>query len=41
MSADLSGAGPGPSRHFGNRGEIAPPSGRHWMYDQAGIDQAL
>ena len=41
MSADLSGAGPGPPRHFGNRGEIAPPSGRHWMYDQAGIDQAL
>ena len=41
MSADLSGAGPGPPRHFGNRGEIAPPSGRHWMYDQAGIDKAL
>ena len=41
MSADLSGAGPGPPRHFGNRGEISPPSGRHWMYNQAGIDKAL
>ena len=41
MSADLSGAGSGPSRYFGDRGEIAPPSGRHWMYDQVGIDKVL
>ncbi len=41
MSGDLSGAGGGPSRHFGDKGEIAPPPGRHWMFDQSGIDQAL
>lgn len=41
MSADLSGAGQGPPRTFGDRGEIAPPSGRHWMFDQAGIDRVL
>ena len=33
--------GQAPPRHFGNRGEISPPSGRHWMYNQAGIDKAL
>ncbi len=41
MSADLSGAGPGPPRVFGEHGEIAPPNGRHWMYDQEGIDRLL
>lgn len=41
MSADLSGAGDGPPRRFGDRGEIAPPKGRHWMYDQSGIDRVL
>ncbi len=41
MSADLSGAGSGPPRDFGERGEIPPPSGRHWMYDQTGIDRLL
>jgi len=41
MSADLSGAGPGPPRVFGEKGEIPPPTGRHWMYDQEGIDRAL
>ncbi len=41
MSGDLSGAGAGPPRKFGERGEIAPGSGRHWMYDQSGIDKAL
>jgi DNA modification methylase len=39
--SDLSGAGQGPPRRFGDRGEIAPPSGRHWMYDQEGIDELL
>ncbi len=37
--SDLSGAGAGPPRTFAGRGEIAPPKGRHWMFDQAGIDQ--
>jgi DNA modification methylase len=41
MSADLTGAGGGPPRMFGERGMIAPPAGRHWMYDQEGIDRAL
>ena len=41
MSGDLSGAGEGPSRTFGDKGDIAPPSGRHWMYDQLGIDRLL
>ena len=38
---DLSGAGQGPSRFFGERGEISPPRGRHWMFDQAGIDELI
>jgi adenine-specific DNA-methyltransferase len=41
MSADLSGDGPGPARSFGEHGSIKPPSGRHWMYDQTGIDRVL
>jgi len=39
--SDLSGAGQGPPRRFGDRGEMVPPSGRHWMYDQDGIDELL
>ena len=35
--SDLTGAGAGPRRKFGDL-EIAPPSGRHWMFDQQGID---
>ena len=38
---DLSGAGAGPPRVFGDRGPIYPPSGRHWMYDQQGIDRLI
>lgn len=41
MSSDLSGAGAGPPRTFGARGEIPPPKGRHWMFDQEGIDRAI
>jgi DNA modification methylase len=41
MSADLSGDGPGPPRKFGDKGSIKPPAGRHWMFDQNGIDAAL
>jgi adenine-specific DNA-methyltransferase len=41
MSADLTGAGAGPARNFGDKGTIAPPGGRHWMYDQAGIDRLI
>ncbi len=41
MSADLTGAGSGPLRSFGEHGEIAPPPNRHWMYAQEGIDRLL
>ena len=41
MSGDLSGAGQGPARSFGEKGTIPAPQGRHWMFDQAGIDKAL
>jgi DNA modification methylase len=36
--SDLTGAGQGPPRRFGER-DIPPPRGRHWMYDQTGIDR--
>ncbi|MFB3894135.1 MAG: DNA methyltransferase [Phycisphaerae bacterium] len=39
--SDLSGAGQGPARSFGIRGAILPPKGRHWMFDQAGIDRLM
>lgn len=35
--SDLSGMGQGPPRSFGGT-EIPPPAGRHWAYDQEGID---
>ncbi|MBI5725451.1 MAG: restriction endonuclease [Planctomycetes bacterium] len=38
--SDFSGAGEGPLRRFGDK-EIAPPKGRHWMYDQEGVDDLL
>jgi site-specific DNA-methyltransferase (adenine-specific)/adenine-specific DNA-methyltransferase len=38
--SDLSGAGPGPARSF-NGEMIAPTPGRHWGYDQAGIDDLM
>ncbi len=41
MSDNLTGAGDGPARVFGEKGAIAPPPGRHWMFDQAGIDDLL
>ncbi len=38
--SDLTGAGGGPARTF--KGErIEPPAGRHWAYDQAGIDDLM
>lgn len=36
----LSGAGPGPSRRFGEK-LIAPPKGRHWAWSQDRIDKGL
>jgi DNA modification methylase len=40
MSADLAGAGPGPARRFGER-LLEPPQGRHWAYDQEGVDRLI
>lgn len=41
MSDNLTGAGEGPPRNFGARGDLPPPRGRHWMFDQEGIDRAV
>ena len=38
--SDLTGAGPGPARVFKGK-SIEPPAGRHWGYDQAGIDDLM
>ncbi|MGI8741773.1 MAG: DNA methyltransferase [Bryobacteraceae bacterium] len=38
---NLTGAGAGPDRMFGANGPISPSEGRHWMYDQDGIDELL
>lgn len=38
--SDLTGAGQGPSRVF-NGVEMPPPRGRHWAYDQEGIDALM
>jgi site-specific DNA-methyltransferase (adenine-specific)/adenine-specific DNA-methyltransferase len=38
--SDLTGAGPGPARMFKGK-SIEPPPGRHWGYDQAGIDDLM
>ncbi|MGE0175297.1 MAG: DNA methyltransferase [Oligoflexales bacterium] len=39
--SDLSGAGSGPTLNFGDKGLISPPPGRHWMYDQDGINKLI
>ncbi|MFZ2158222.1 MAG: site-specific DNA-methyltransferase, partial [Bradyrhizobium sp.] len=36
----LTAGGAGPARQFGDR-LIPPPKGRHWAFDQAGIDELL
>jgi hypothetical protein len=38
--SDFSGAGSGPARTFDDK-IIPPPPGRHWMYDQQGINHLL
>ncbi len=38
--SDFSGAGQGPARRFGDR-DLEPPPGRHWMFDQEGVDRLL
>ncbi len=41
MSDNLTGAGAGPERSFGDRGILKPPHGRHWLHDQEGLDRLL
>ncbi len=36
----LTAGGSGPARQFGDR-SIPPPKGRHWAFDQTGIDELL
>ncbi|MGB9457184.1 MAG: site-specific DNA-methyltransferase [Bryobacteraceae bacterium] len=38
--SDFSGAGQGPARRFGGK-TIEPPPGRHWMFDQEGVDRLM
>lgn len=38
---DLTQSGSGPARMFGEKGEIEPPLGKHWIYTQKNIDKYL
>lgn len=38
---DLTQAGKGPSRVFGDKGELAPPEGKHWIYKQETITKLI
>lgn len=38
---DFTQKGQGPSRVFGDKGEIAPPSGKHWIWSQEKIDVGI
>ena len=38
---DFTQKGEGPPRRFGDRGEIAPPLGKHWIWSQKRIDQGM
>lgn len=40
-SVSMNAAGQGEPRSFGEKGLLAPPSGRHWVWSQERIDQAL
>lgn len=40
-SVSMNAAGQGEPRYFGDKGLLAPPSGRHWVWSQERIDQAL
>jgi adenine-specific DNA-methyltransferase len=40
-SVSMNAAGDGEARRFGHMGMISPPSGRHWIWSQERIDQAL
>jgi adenine-specific DNA-methyltransferase len=40
-SFDLTQKGAGPARTFGERGRLAPPPAKHWIWSQKRIDEAL
>jgi len=40
-SFDLTQAGQGANREFGKHGSLAPPEGKHWIWGQKKINQAL
>jgi len=40
-SVSMNAAGQGESKIFGERGAISPPAGRHWIWNQDRIDEAL
>ena len=39
--SDFTQTGDGPPRIFGNRGEISPPNGKHWIWSQQKINQGI
>lgn len=40
-SVSMNAAGQGEPRSFGNKGVLAPPSGRHWVWSQERIDNGI
>ncbi len=40
-SVSMNAAGQGEPRYFGDKGLLAPPSGRHWVWAQERINEAL
>lgn len=40
-SFDLTQKGTGPERKFGDKGTLKPPTGKHWIWGQDRIDEAL
>lgn len=40
-SFDFTQSGPGPARNFGEKGQLAPPNGKHWIWSQERIDEGL
>lgn len=39
--SDLTQSGSGPSRYFGEKGEISPPSRKHWIWSQERINEGI
>ena len=39
--SDFSQNGDGPARNFGEKGDIAPSSGKHWIWSQKRIDEGI